>query len=121
MYHYGNMLKDSVYTYITDLGLCRPVNVKSSQNEYEKQVYGVLPYMSPEILRGGEYTQKSDIYGFGIIAYEVYPSKRPKTKKLYNLLNDLYVRKHYGEINKQIEEADKINEKLTSGLSNFTV
>ena len=48
--------------------------------------------------------------------WDTDPSKRPKTKKLYNLLNDLYVRKHYGEINKQIEEADKINEKLTSSL-----
>ncbi|CAB4421477.1 unnamed protein product [Rhizophagus irregularis] len=70
-FHCGNMLKDGNITTITDLGLCQPANVKSSQNEYEKKVYGVLPYVAPEVLRGGEYTQESDIYAFGIIAYEV--------------------------------------------------
>ncbi|POG82968.1 kinase-like domain-containing protein, partial [Rhizophagus irregularis DAOM 181602=DAOM 197198] len=57
-FHCGNILKEEKYILITDLGLCRPVNVKPSQNE------------SPEVLRGKEYTQESDIYGFGIIAYE---------------------------------------------------
>ncbi|CAB4386723.1 unnamed protein product [Rhizophagus irregularis] len=51
------MLKDSHFTYITDLGLCRPANVKSSQEEYNSD---------------------------------------------------------YSEIEKQAEEADKINEKFTS-------
>ncbi|EXX53782.1 Ypk2p [Rhizophagus irregularis DAOM 197198w] len=51
-------------------GLCRLANVKSSQNEC-KELYGVLPYVAPEVLRGKEYTQESDIYGFGIVAYEV--------------------------------------------------
>ncbi|PKY55106.1 kinase-like protein [Rhizophagus irregularis] len=47
-FHCGNILSNfTVQTYITDLGL------------------------SPEVLRGKEYTQKSDIYGIGIIAYEV--------------------------------------------------
>ena len=27
--------------------------------------------MAPEVLRGKEYTQASDIYGFGLIAYEI--------------------------------------------------
>src|SRR5207249_7428625 len=40
------------------------------QND-EKKIYGVLPYVAPEVLRGKEYTQASDIYGFGVIAYEV--------------------------------------------------
>ncbi|CAB4436711.1 unnamed protein product [Rhizophagus irregularis] len=69
-FHCGNILKDDRFTLITDLGLCRPANVKSSQNEC-KELYGVLPYVAPEVLRGKGYTQESDIYGFGIIAYEV--------------------------------------------------
>src|ERR1051325_1933547 len=36
-----------------------------------KKIYGVLPYVAPEVLRGKKYTQASDIYGFGIIAHEV--------------------------------------------------
>src|SRR5437763_2723343 len=66
-FHCGNILNSSSLIYITDLGLCRPANEKPSQSG----VYGVLPYVAPEVLRGKEYTQASDIYGFGVIAYEV--------------------------------------------------
>ncbi|RGB32580.1 kinase-like domain-containing protein [Rhizophagus diaphanus] len=68
--HCGNILKGRNFTYITDLGLYQPANVKYSQGDHKK-VYGVLPYVAPEVLRGDEYTQESDIYAFGIIAYEV--------------------------------------------------
>ena len=69
-FHCGNILCDDDYSYITDLGLCKPANVKPSQSG-NKKIYGVLPYVAPEVLRGKEYTQASDIYGFGIIAYEI--------------------------------------------------
>ncbi|GBB87507.1 hypothetical protein RclHR1_00140011 [Rhizophagus clarus] len=72
-FHCGNLLSSRIYgygIYITDFGLCQPANVKSSQGD-NKKTYGVLPYMAPEVLRGKEYTQASDIYGFGIIAYEI--------------------------------------------------
>ncbi|MCE8163182.1 MAG: serine/threonine-protein kinase [Candidatus Moeniiplasma glomeromycotorum] len=58
--------------YITDLGLCRP----ASETNNEK-VFGVLPYIAPEVLRGRPYTQASDIYSFGIVAYEVLSSLPP--------------------------------------------
>ena len=54
---------------ISDLGLCKPADEKSEKSN--KNVYGVLPYVAPEVLRGKEYTRASDIYGFGIIIYEV--------------------------------------------------
>ncbi|POG69101.1 kinase-like domain-containing protein [Rhizophagus irregularis DAOM 181602=DAOM 197198] len=70
-FHCGNILSDFKRdAYITDLGLCQPANVKSSQNS-NKKIYGVLPYVAPEVLRGKEYSQASDIYGYGIIAYEI--------------------------------------------------
>jgi serine/threonine protein kinase len=70
-FHCGNILSNKYHMgYITDLGLCRPADVKSSQNS-NKKIYGVLPYVAPEVLRGNKYTQASDIYGFGIIAYEI--------------------------------------------------
>jgi serine/threonine protein kinase len=69
--HCGNILNGELnFNFIADLGLCRPVNTKPTQKE-DKKIYGVLPYVAPEVLRGKEYTQESDIYGFGIIAYEV--------------------------------------------------
>ncbi|CAB4413187.1 unnamed protein product [Rhizophagus irregularis] len=70
-FHCGNILSNKLHqAFITDLGLCQPANVKSSQNS-NKKIYGVLPYVAPEVLRGKEYTQESDIYGYGIIAYEI--------------------------------------------------
>ncbi|GET58398.1 kinase-like domain-containing protein [Rhizophagus irregularis DAOM 181602=DAOM 197198] len=70
-FHCGNILSDfDSNAFITDLGLSQPANVKSSQNN-NKKIYGVLPYVAPEVLRGKEYTQQSDIYGFGIIAYKI--------------------------------------------------
>src|SRR5918911_706521 len=68
-FHGGNILCDDTDSYITDLGLCKSANEKISHGD--KKIYGVLPYVAPEVLRGKKYTQASDIYGFGIITYEV--------------------------------------------------
>ncbi|RIA88766.1 kinase-like domain-containing protein [Glomus cerebriforme] len=66
--HIGNILH-SEYTYITDMGLCKPADYNTLENT-KKGVYGVLPYIAPEILRGQNYTKAADIYSFGIIMYE---------------------------------------------------
>ncbi|RIA92144.1 kinase-like domain-containing protein, partial [Glomus cerebriforme] len=68
-FYSGNILDNhdtNKYVSITDLGLCKPANETN-----DKKVYGVLPYVAPEILVKEKYTQKSDIYSFGIIIYEV--------------------------------------------------
>ncbi|CAB4411525.1 unnamed protein product [Rhizophagus irregularis] len=58
-FHSGNMINvGNQIISITDLGLCRPMNAQNNDT------YGVLPYVAPEVLRGKEYTQASDIYGF---------------------------------------------------------
>ncbi|PKK72576.1 kinase-like protein, partial [Rhizophagus irregularis] len=36
-----------------------------------KEIYGVLPYIAPEVLQGKEYTKSSDIYSLGIIMWEL--------------------------------------------------
>src|SRR5207249_489056 len=54
-------------TYISDFGFCKPANEISSHTN----IYGVIPYMAPEILRGNEYTQASDVYSLGIIINEI--------------------------------------------------
>ncbi|CAG8762324.1 8757_t:CDS:2, partial [Racocetra fulgida] len=38
-------------------------------------VYGVLPYIAPELLRGGQFTKATDIYSFGIIMWEISSGK----------------------------------------------
>ena len=96
-FHGGNMLCDNTYPYITDLGLCKPANVKSSQGG-DKKIYGVLPYVAPEVLRGKEYTQASDIYGFGIIAYEVCTGLPP----YHDIAHDEFLAAKICEGNKRI-------------------
>ena len=72
-FHSGNILNDGFNdAQITDLGLCKPANEES-----DKTVYGVLPYVAPEVLRGKKYTQASDVYSFGIIIYDVFNNGIP--------------------------------------------
>ncbi|EXX65440.1 kinase-like domain-containing protein [Rhizophagus irregularis DAOM 181602=DAOM 197198] len=44
---------------IRDLGLSQAVNNRSSNNE----IYGVIPYIAPEIFKESKFSQKADIYG----------------------------------------------------------
>ncbi|PKB93562.1 kinase-like protein, partial [Rhizophagus irregularis] len=66
----------SDYAMITDFGLCRPANYNKSENT-KNNVYGVLPYIAPEILMGNDYSKAADIYSFGIIMYEVISGLPP--------------------------------------------
>ena len=80
--HSGNILKGGVYSYITDLGLCKPAD-----DQDEKKIYGVLPYVAPEVLRGKTYTQAADIYSFGILACEMLSGLPP----YHNLPHDEFL------------------------------
>src|SRR5207244_5286898 len=59
-FHSGNILKgiEKTSCLITDLGLCKPANEITK----EENVYGVIPYVAPEILLSNPYTRASDIY-----------------------------------------------------------
>ena len=54
--HIGNILSLSI-TCITDMGLCKPADYNKLENTNKNNVYGVLPYIAPEILRGQNYTK----------------------------------------------------------------
>jgi serine/threonine protein kinase len=74
-FHSGNILINSgTFPYISDLGMCQPAN---KQLVKEEGVYGVLPYMAPEVLRGHQYTKAADIYSFGIIMNEFLSEEIP--------------------------------------------
>ena len=49
------------------------------------KIYGVLPYIAPEVLNGEEYTSSSDIYSFGVIMAELSSGKPPFYNKKHNL------------------------------------
>ncbi|GBB83873.1 hypothetical protein RclHR1_10530006 [Rhizophagus clarus] len=73
--HPGNLLVSN-YAKIADMGLCKPANYDASENT-KNDIYGVLPYIAPEVLRGQNYTKASDIYSFGIIMYELFSGLPP--------------------------------------------
>jgi serine/threonine protein kinase len=81
--HSGNILRLKYSTVITDMGLCKPANYITSKNT-KNCMYGVLPYIAPEIIRGENYTKASDIYSFGILMYEIISGLPP----YYNISHD---------------------------------
>src|SRR5437016_13812641 len=47
-------------------------------------VYGVLPYIAPEVLNGEPYTIASDIYSFGVLMSVISTGQQP----FYNVAHD---------------------------------
>ncbi|RIB04229.1 kinase-like domain-containing protein [Gigaspora rosea] len=69
--HSDNILQDNLHSaYIADLGLSFQY-LKQKVNE----IYGVLPYVAPEILNKQQPTMAFDIYSFGMIMWEVLYAK----------------------------------------------
>jgi serine/threonine protein kinase len=81
-FHNGNILQINTSSYISDFGLSGPANVQKSD---DKVVYGVLPYIAPEVLNGEPYTPSADIYSVGIVMTELSSGKPP----FYNKKHDL--------------------------------
>jgi serine/threonine protein kinase len=84
-FHDGNILyhndENGDKIYISDLGLCQPV--KSSLKE--GSIYGVIPFMAPEVLRGESYTPASDIYSFSMIMWEFTSGVSPFNCEAHDL------------------------------------
>jgi serine/threonine protein kinase len=84
-FHDGNILVSENYNelFIIDLGLCKPINdLQDSDNNNE--IYGVLPYMAPEILRRDLYTPASDIYSLSMIMWEFTSGNPPFNYEEYD-------------------------------------
>ncbi|GES93067.1 kinase-like domain-containing protein [Rhizophagus clarus] len=87
-YHSGNIFLDkntyheNVFTNnienieaITgDLGLS---TIEQSDNDDSNEVYGIIPYIAPEIFKGQKYTKASDIYSLGMIMWELMTGRKP--------------------------------------------
>ncbi|UZO14390.1 uncharacterized protein OCT59_005849 [Rhizophagus irregularis] len=109
-FHTGNILisfilnsydgsgNSSSNIYISDMGLCGEVS-----NIDKTKIYGVMPFVAPEVLRGKPYTQAADVYSFD-------PDKRPSAIEIKKLV-DSFPEDDYDddgdEIKKQIKEAEE--------------
>src|SRR5947208_1899100 len=73
--HSGNIFSYDSYSVIGDLGSCKKLEEKDNDNPDE--IFGVVPYLAPEVLSGKPYTKKSDIYSLGMIMWEHTTGKKP--------------------------------------------
>ena len=85
--HSGNIFSYDLHeSVIGDLGLCQQmVNKKGNPN----RIFGVIPYMAPEVLSKKTYTKESDIYSFGMIMWEFTTGKKPFHDRLHLMLDIL--------------------------------
>ncbi|KAG9300670.1 hypothetical protein G9A89_023468 [Geosiphon pyriformis] len=76
--HSGNILQlyNNTVT-IGDLGLCQPTNYEATTITEEKKIFGVIPYIPPEVLRGEKFTTAGDIYSYGMLLWELSIGKSP--------------------------------------------
>src|SRR6266498_217457 len=75
-FHSGNILyENDSDVVISDLGISKS-SIKST-NDDNNEIYGIISYMAPEILRGKQYTTASDIYSFGMIMWELMTGRMP--------------------------------------------
>ncbi|RIA91108.1 kinase-like domain-containing protein [Glomus cerebriforme] len=82
-FHSGNILLVKSYRkwktgqwIIGDLGLSQPVNNITSNDK----IYGVLPYLAPEILNSMSFSKSSkssDVYSMSIIMWEITACRKP--------------------------------------------
>ncbi|PKY29626.1 hypothetical protein RhiirB3_446319 [Rhizophagus irregularis] len=123
---YGNSRNPSSNLYISDMGLCGEVG-----NVDETKIYGVMPYVAPEVLKGRPYTKAADIYSFGMIipkinenevpkcyidlmkrCWDSNPNNRPSAIEIYELIELFRDSCYYSmdkdkEIEKQFKEAEE--------------
>ncbi|CAB4405741.1 unnamed protein product [Rhizophagus irregularis] len=79
-YHSGNIFvknnKDNhIASAVTgDFGISKSA-IETSDDDNE--VYGIIPYVAPEVFQGQKYTKASDIYSSGMIMWELMTGRRP--------------------------------------------
>lgn len=73
------------------------------------ETVATLQYMSPEAMKQSQYSQSSDIYSFGIVAYEIIFEKLAfKNLEGFNLIDAVVNKKRVPEIPKDFEHMDVV-------------
>src|SRR6266511_3613875 len=89
-----------------------------SQDQSSTDIYGVLPFVAPEILRGKPYTPASDIYSFSMIMWEFISGVPPFDYREHGLQLSLSICK--GERPEIINNKSHSQAYYTSRLLDFT-
>ncbi|PKC61254.1 kinase-like protein [Rhizophagus irregularis] len=55
----------------------KPIVALITVDDEDNEIYGIIPYVAPEVLQGQKYTKALDIYSFGMIMRELMTGRRP--------------------------------------------
>lgn len=85
------MLTESGTTKVMDFGLAR--NLERDNITKISVTLGTIAYMSPEQIEGSKVDQRSDIYSFGVVLYEMLTGRLPfvsehEAATLYSIVNE---------------------------------
>ncbi|RHZ61696.1 hypothetical protein Glove_346g100 [Diversispora epigaea] len=61
---------------ISDLGFSQPATIDSNLSR-KSQIYGIIPYMAPELFKNQPHSYASDIYSLGMIMWQLTSGHRP--------------------------------------------
>ncbi|KEH26520.1 cysteine-rich receptor-kinase-like protein [Medicago truncatula] len=85
------LLDENMIPKISDFGLARIVEISQDEGSTNR-IVGTFGYMSPEYAMVGQFSEKSDIYSFGVMLLEIIAGKKNKSSftphhVAYDLLN----------------------------------
>jgi len=64
---------------VTDFGIAELLNVANRANE--SKVFGTPGYIAPELLEGGNYSKRTDLFAIGVLLYRLSTKQHPFFKK----------------------------------------
>ncbi|CAG8486320.1 31009_t:CDS:2, partial [Racocetra persica] len=64
----------------SDFGISMPANGLSDNSE----IYGIIPYIAPEVFKNGRFTTASDVYSLGMIIWELTSGYRPFSDRVHD-------------------------------------
>ncbi|XP_028776255.1 putative receptor-like protein kinase At4g00960 [Neltuma alba] len=82
------LLDDNMNSKISDFGLARIVATNQNQ-EITNRIVGTHGYMSPEYAMYGRFSEKLDIYSFGVIILQIISAKRIARSPISKIFEDL--------------------------------
>lgn len=87
----ANILLKNGVCKLSDFGFAKSLN---SEQAIMKSIVGTPLYMSPQILKKGKYTTKSDLWSIGLIYYEMLHGRTPwPAQNQIELINGIYNKK----------------------------
>ncbi|RIA80464.1 kinase-like domain-containing protein [Glomus cerebriforme] len=79
----GGYLKHNPIS-ISDFGLSQPANITTSMKS--SGIYGIIPYIAPEIFLRKPYTPASDIYSLGIVIWVLHSFEQPYNNRRHDAI-----------------------------------